>query len=42
MRKLMKEYVKRRIALVVALISAVRTIQPNAYLFFSSVWEVPM
>jgi hypothetical protein len=38
---MMKEF-NRRIALVPALISADRIIQPNAYLFFSSVREVPM
>ena len=42
MQKMMKEFVNRRIALVPALISADRIIQPNAYLFFSSVREVPM
>jgi hypothetical protein len=40
--KMMKEFVERRITLVIALISAVRIIRPNAYVFFSSVWEVPM
>jgi hypothetical protein len=39
---MMKEFVNRRIALVLALISAGRIIRPNAYLFFSSVWEAPM
>jgi hypothetical protein len=39
---MMKEFVKRKIALVIALISAVRIIQPNTYLLFSSVWEVPI
>jgi hypothetical protein len=39
---MMKEFVNRRIALVSALISAVIIIEPNTYLLFSSVWEVPM
>ncbi len=39
---MMKEFVKRKIALVIALISASRIIELNAYLFFSLVWEVPM
>jgi hypothetical protein len=39
---MMKEFVKRKIALVIALISAVIIIELNAYLLFSSVWEVPM
>ena len=38
---MMKEFVKR-IALVPYSILAGRIIQPNAYLFFSSVWGVPM
>lgn len=38
---MMKEFVKR-IAQVLYSILASRIIQPNAYLFFSSVWEVPM
>ena len=39
---MMKEFVNRRITLVPALISAVIIIKPNAYMLFSSVWEVPM
>ncbi len=39
---MMKEFVNRRIALVRALISAGRMIQPNVYVFFSSLWEVAM
>ena len=39
---MMKESVNRRITLVSALISAVIIIEPNTYLLFSSVWEVPM
>jgi Mn2+/Fe2+ NRAMP family transporter len=40
--KMMKEFVNRRIILVPALISATIIIGLNAYLLFSSVWEVPM
>lgn len=40
--KMMKEFVNRGIALVLALTSAVIIIGLNAYLLFSSVWEVPM
>ena len=38
---MVKEFVKRRIALVIALISTARIIQPNTYQLFLSVWEVP-
>jgi len=38
----MKGFVSRTITLVPALISAAIIIELNAYLLFSSVWEVPM
>ena len=40
--KMMKEFVNRGIALILALISAAIIIELNANLLFSSVWEVPM
>jgi hypothetical protein len=40
--KMVKEFVDRGTALVLALTSAVIIIELNAHLLFSSVWEVPM
>jgi hypothetical protein len=40
--KMVKEFVNTGIALILALTSAVIIIGLNAYLVFSSVWEVPM